>query len=228
MSKRSIRSLRRAELSQAAFEVLVENGIRNTTLDRVANRAGVSKGVVLHHFGDKDAIFEAVMRRANTLLRDGVVELLRHARNPVERLAAIVIGNFSEPVFHRQVCHAWINLCADVPYNRQSQRIQNVIQSRMRTNLLSALKHIKTKYSSENIARQLSVTVDGLWLKASLQSSPLSSREGIDVAVEAVLRNAGFDPKTKTEFKAAISRMENIAKIVLQSRAFLSKVSSAG
>jgi len=123
MARRKIGDLRRAELSQAAWSALVQYGIRGTTLDRVAKIAGVSKGVVLHHFGDKDALFEGVQRQANTLLRDCVVELFRHADTPLERLYAIIAGNFAAPVFQQEICHAWISLCSDVPHNSQSQRI---------------------------------------------------------------------------------------------------------
>ena len=50
---KSIRSIRQSELSRAAFEAVVRFGLRGTTLERVGEIAGVSKGVVLHHFKDK-------------------------------------------------------------------------------------------------------------------------------------------------------------------------------
>ena len=53
MKNNSIRSIRRAELSKAAFEAVIKYGLRGTTLDKVGDIAGVSKGVVLHHFKDK-------------------------------------------------------------------------------------------------------------------------------------------------------------------------------
>jgi len=81
MARQSIGDIRRAELSQAAFEALVRHGIRGTTLDRVAKIAGVSKGVVLHHFRDKDALFEGVQRKANTVLRICVTILQRPCFN---------------------------------------------------------------------------------------------------------------------------------------------------
>ena len=68
MQTKSIRSIRRAELSRAAFEAVVRYGLRKTTLEKVGDLAGVSKGVVLHHFKDKSALLEAVFRRSNTVL----------------------------------------------------------------------------------------------------------------------------------------------------------------
>ena len=60
MRAKSIRSIRQLELSHAAFEAVVKFGLRGTTLERVGDIAGVSKGVVLHHFKDKSALLEAV------------------------------------------------------------------------------------------------------------------------------------------------------------------------
>lgn len=215
--------MRQAELSQAALEILVEFGLRGTTLDRVAARAGVSKGVVLHHFRDKDALFESVMRRANTLLRDGVIELLRHAENPFERLSAVIVGNFAEPVFRQPICHAWISLCADVPYNTQSQRIQTVIQARMRSNLLHALRPIASPEAVETVARQISTTIDGVWLQASLQELPMTSREGIDHVNEAARKFLATKASAAGKLEDASRKMETLAGIILNSRAFTEK-----
>ncbi|MEP1768393.1 MAG: transcriptional regulator BetI [Sulfitobacter sp.] len=225
MAKATIKSVRQSELSKAAFAVLVEKGIRNTTVEQVAARAGVSKSVVLHHYGDKNALFQAVMRRVNTVLRDGVVELLKNANTPMERLAAIIVGNFSYPIFEQKVCHAWLNLCGDVPYNTDSQRIQTVIASRMRSNLVPELRKLPLKFELESVASQIRISIDGIWLQASLQTEPLSSREGIDATLEATIRLAGFDDKVAQELFAAARTMETVAGIVLKSKAFNEKLS---
>jgi TetR/AcrR family transcriptional repressor of bet genes len=218
MARRSIGEIRRAELSQAAFDALVLYGIRGTTLDRVAALAGVSKGVVLHHFRDKDALFEGVQRKANAVLRDCVVELLHHAETPLERLYAIIVGNFAAPVFQQEICHAWISLCSDVPHNKQSQRIQTVVHQRMRSNLLSALRDLAPPAEVERVAFQLRTVMDGIWLRASFQVQPMSAVEGVDqvdYAARRLLRPADDAPFTEARHK-----MEGIAAIALTTRAF--------
>jgi TetR/AcrR family transcriptional repressor of bet genes len=64
MRTNTIREIRRGELSRAAFEAVIRYGLRKTTLEKVGSIAGVSKGVVLHHFKDKGALLEAVFRRS--------------------------------------------------------------------------------------------------------------------------------------------------------------------
>lgn len=227
MARQSIGDIRRAELSQAAFDALVRHGIRGTTLDRVARIAGVSKGVVLHHFKDKNALFEGVQRKANTVLRDCVTELLHHAETPLERLYAIIAGNFAAPVFQQEICHAWISLCSDVPHHRQSQRLQTVVHARMRSNLMSALSPLVPAGEAPRIAFHLRTVMDGLWLRASFQIDPMQGAEGVaevDFAARRLLAGQGIAP---AEFDAALAKMQHLSALVLTTRAYRDRALTA-
>ena len=217
MARQSIGDIRRAELSQAAFDALVQYGMRGTTLERVAALAGVSKGVVLHHFRDKDALFEAVQRKTYTVLRECVTELLHHADTPLERLYAIIAGNFAEPVFQQEICHAWISLCSDVPHHRASQRIQTAVHARMRSNLLSALRPLMQDADAHRTAFQLRTVMDGIWLRASFQTQPMPGARGVDEVDYAARHLMNTDPAAMT---AARDKMQHLAAVMLTTRAF--------
>jgi AcrR family transcriptional regulator len=51
----------RARLIDAALITLQTQGIHKLTLEAVARQAGVSKGGLLHHFPNKDALTEAIL-----------------------------------------------------------------------------------------------------------------------------------------------------------------------
>ena len=141
MRSNSIRSIRRTELSGAAFEAVILYGLRKTTLEKVGKIAGVSKGVVLHHFKDKTSLLAAVFRRSNLLLSESVVELYRYSQSPYERLWAIIIANFYETIFNHRVCQAWVSLISEVPHSKECQRIQLANDRRIRSNLTHELKN---------------------------------------------------------------------------------------
>lgn len=180
MPRLSIEQLRRQELTAAAYEILQEEGIAGTTLARVAERAGMSKGIVVHYFGGKDALLEAVMRLANSMLRDEVIARMNRAHSPRERLDAIIAGNFSPAFFKPEICNAWLSLCAEVPRNRAFARIQRAIHGRMRSNLLSALRHLLPPDRREAAVIGITAMIDGLWLRFGLNQQGL----GIDQALE--------------------------------------------
>lgn len=52
----------RAKLMDATVECLVEFGYGGTTTSRVAERAGVTRGAQLHHFGSRNALVSAAVR----------------------------------------------------------------------------------------------------------------------------------------------------------------------
>ncbi len=51
----------RETLIQAANQVLVRDGINHLTLEAVAQVAGVSKGGLLYHFPNKEALVEGMI-----------------------------------------------------------------------------------------------------------------------------------------------------------------------
>jgi AcrR family transcriptional regulator len=53
----------RQRILDAAGQCFAASGYARTTVEEVASRAGVSKGLVHHHFGTKERILEAVLER---------------------------------------------------------------------------------------------------------------------------------------------------------------------
>lgn len=219
----SIRSIRRAELSRAAFEAVVQYGLRRATLDKVGDIAGVSKGVVLHHFKDKSALLEAVFRGSNTLLSESLVELYRFAETPYERLWAIVVANFFETIFTRRICQAWVSLISEVPHNVQCQRVQVANNERIRSNLMHELRHFLPEKEARQVARHLGVHIDGIWVRAGLLPGPVDSSMAVSEIEYAISKFLPFDAVSAEKHRQARAKIENVAKIALGSRAFREK-----
>ncbi|PYB75113.1 choline-binding transcriptional repressor BetI [Rhizobium wuzhouense] len=169
-----ISEIRRKELRQAAYSVLQTEGLAGTTLEKVAAYAGASKGIVLHYFRNKEELFEHAMREANAALRLAVVDRLRQARNPRERVEAIILGNFEEEFFKPSISHAWLSLCAEVPREPQLARLQAAFHARMRSNLLSALKELVDRPDAQRLALGISALIDGLWLRMGLDPASVT------------------------------------------------------
>jgi len=216
----SIGSIRRAELSRAAFEAVVLYGLRKTTLEKVGELAGVSKGVVLHHFKDKGSLLEAVFRRSNSMLGDAFIELASHAKTPHERLWAIVVANFFEGIFNRKVCQAWVSLSAEVAHSKQCQRIQKACNARIDSNLRHELKHFLNSEDCQRTAHHLGLLIDGIWVRAGLQSETLSSTSAIDEMEYAILKLLPNDKQSIKQHRQAREKIENIAAIAFGSKAY--------
>jgi len=70
----------RQRLYEAAVELVAEQGFSATTVDEIAERAGVAKGTVYYNFASKSVLFEE-------LLRHGVGLLTASLREAAERTA---------------------------------------------------------------------------------------------------------------------------------------------
>lgn len=179
MALTRISEIRRRELRQAAYEVLQTEGMAGATIEKVAQKAGASKGIVLHYFKNKQQLFEHAMRHSNAMLRDEVVRRMRLARSPDQRLWAIIEGNFSTEFFTPAICHAWLVLCAEIPREPQLARIQKVVHARMRSNLMSALSALVPPEERESVVLGITTLIDGLWLRLGLRPGALSAPEAL-------------------------------------------------
>ncbi|GAA4291577.1 TetR/AcrR family transcriptional regulator [Actinomadura luteofluorescens] len=84
----------REKLFTAAIELIAESGLAATTVDQIAERAGVAKGTVYYNFDSKAALFAALLEygvdRLATALRDAA-----SGRPPLAALDAVVAAELA-------------------------------------------------------------------------------------------------------------------------------------
>ena len=100
------RATTRAALLDAAIECLVEHGYAGTTTGRVCERAGMSRGAIVHHFHTRAemvvaALRELASRRAGAMI--GEAERLPPGTERVERALDLLWSWFNGPLFHAAV-----------------------------------------------------------------------------------------------------------------------------
>ena len=81
----------RDKVIRAAIDCIVEEGLHSTTGARIAARAGVTWGAIVHQFGDKDSVLFAVVERnaeVYTSLLDAA--LAKVGPDPRERVGALI------------------------------------------------------------------------------------------------------------------------------------------
>lgn len=79
---------RGAQIERAAAEVLAELGYAGASVARIAERAGVSKGVVTYHFPSKDQLLRQVALRLLQGCAEHVASASGASRTPAARLRA--------------------------------------------------------------------------------------------------------------------------------------------
>ncbi len=92
----------RERILEATVTCLVEHGFASTTMQRVQNEAGVSRGALVHHFASMDellvgAVHHVAKRQLDTLIRDAV-QLERGSQGREQRVW-LLYSVMSGPLF---------------------------------------------------------------------------------------------------------------------------------
>lgn len=102
---------RRLSLLKAAFREVAEKGFSDVTLEDIAVRAGVSKGVTLYHFDSKDDLFRELFGWLIDSIHARMREAVARADDPVSKVRALVAIIFPSPGKNRAFFRAYLNFC---------------------------------------------------------------------------------------------------------------------
>ena len=89
----------RGQLLEIATGLFAERGYEDTSIEAVLQESDVSRGALYHHFGGKEALFEAVLTAVETDISEKLEAATRHLSDPVEIL--------------RAGCLTWVRLAGD-------------------------------------------------------------------------------------------------------------------
>lgn len=91
------------EVLDAALDLFIENGFAATRVDDIAKRAGLSKGAVYLYFPSKEAIIEALVRRALVPVASNAADFVAHfdgdPRIAVSTVMKMLAGTTANPRF---------------------------------------------------------------------------------------------------------------------------------
>jgi len=102
---------RRLSLLKAAFREVAEKGFSEVTLDDIARRAGVSKGVTLYYFDSKEELFLELFGWLIDSIHQRMRDAVAAVEDPVEKVRALVALIFPSPSKNRAFFRAYVDFC---------------------------------------------------------------------------------------------------------------------
>lgn len=110
MGRRSVREVRRAELTAAFARVLAHHGYAGATIAAVAEEAGVAPGLVHHHFKGKADLLESLLEHLVAAFRKRTAGKEQGEASLAAWLAAAVeLGDGAEP----DAARCWVGVLAE-------------------------------------------------------------------------------------------------------------------
>ncbi|MFH1137774.1 MAG: TetR/AcrR family transcriptional regulator [Pseudomonadota bacterium] len=89
-----IEEARRKDITEIAIRLMVKHGYPHTSLDMIAQEAGVTKGVIYYHFGGKDELVGEVWESLLDKLYKYRLSRVEAATSAIDKLKSYVEANF--------------------------------------------------------------------------------------------------------------------------------------
>lgn len=97
-------------LVRTGYQVFSELGIDGASLQEIADRAEVSKGLILYHFGSKERFALATMEWALTRTAERIRRSLAKAASPPDRIKAMLEAIFHDAEANRRFYLTYLDL----------------------------------------------------------------------------------------------------------------------
>lgn len=163
---------RRALMEDAARACMARGGIREFTVDKVVAEAGVSRGLITHHFGSMDGLLVAVYSR----MYGEWIAAISAPRPGLTRLEALVEALVSPALFSRDVLNIWLTLWGEIANNPILRAEHRARYSQYRDSIATALRegNPDASFDADTVATAFICLVDGLGVQRCVEPALLS------------------------------------------------------
>lgn len=157
---------RRVALIEAALACMAEGGIAAFTVDRVSARAGVSRGLITHHFGGMSGLLAATYAQLYAQVIPTADSLPDDMSGGTSRLDALLDALFAPNFFNRPALNMWLTMwgaIANTPELTAEHRLQYSHYINMVAGLIA--ERSTKGLDAVALARTFICLVDGLSLQ---------------------------------------------------------------
>lgn len=186
---------RRQSLIEACARTLARSGAAGASVRAIAQEAGVSPGLIGHHFGGVDALVAATYAHIDATVTAALDAAVAQAgEEPRARLEAYVTASFAAPIANPALLATWIAFWRLVGARRDiaAQHDEQYAAYRARVEALLAacgLAPARLRLAAISVT----ALVDGLWLELCLSPGCFDAAEAGDIArrhIDALLAPA--------------------------------------
>lgn len=203
--QRESESTRRDALIAAALALVADGGPAAATTRAIAEKAGVTAGLIRHYFSSKDELTRAAYRQhIDTMTQDSVASMVEVGEDPVKKLAAFVTASLSPPVVDPLRLSIWASFLVHVrkdPDLRAAHVAGYHTYRDVLETLIAALPRSGSAAQSRADAIACNALIDGLWLEGSAVAEAFGNNEIANIGLQAVSAIVGVDLTAKAPLK---------------------------
>ncbi|WP_080810507.1 TetR/AcrR family transcriptional regulator [Halomicronema hongdechloris] len=170
---------RRLEVSEAAWRVIVREGLDRTSMRAIAQEMGCTTGVVTHYFRNKQELILFALRQVKERLQAAMEQAVESVPGP-DRLVVMLAAFLPLDSERQEILRVWLaflgyavgrdNLMAD--HQQSAAQLRTVIIQELEA--LKAQQILRSDIDPATEANALLALANGLSLDSLIQGQPLS------------------------------------------------------
>ncbi len=176
---------RRQALIAATLRCLAEQGAERTSIRSICREAGVSLGLVNHHYHSKEALVADVYEQVSNDLLATLGEAARAAEGDARtRLSAFIEASFSSVILDSGLLRVWLSFWSMTHKSRLIAEVHDRTYGAYLATLEELLQGLARddaplRLDTRLAAIGLSGMLDGLWLEWCLNPRTFTPDEGV-------------------------------------------------
>ena len=185
--RRATPAVRREALVEATLRCLKKHGHAGESVRRNSAAAGVSNGLLNHHFPSKTGLIAETYETLALSLQDSLrSQAANSAATPRARLSNFFRASFAPKFLDPQLFNVWVVFWSMVAHSREIRAVHDRTYGQYRSILETLLRELVKSGAAPDLklrsaAIALSALLDGLWVELSLSSETFKPREAIAI-----------------------------------------------
>jgi TetR/AcrR family transcriptional regulator, transcriptional repressor of bet genes len=199
--KREGEEVRREAMIAAALELIAEGGIAAATVRAIADKAGVTPGLIRHYFKAKEDLtrtaYQTVMDRMTAA---SALVLETAPAEPTARLAAFVAASLRPPVVDPAAMGLWAGFIHRVQQDPMLREVHRATYLGYRDMLQGLIADLPRKVDAARLRAEAIAcngVIDGLWLEACALPEAFDGDELAQIGLLSVGAILGVDLMAK-------------------------------
>jgi len=190
--RRATPALRREALVEATLGCLKKYGHDGISVRRISTAAGVSIGLINHHFPNKSGLIAETYEILALSLQDSLsASAQNHKASPRKRLSDFFRASFAPQLLDPQLFNVWVVFWSMVAHSPEIRAVHDRTYGKYRSILETLLGELAKSGAAPQLklraaAIALTALLDGLWVELSLSSQTFKPSEAIAICEDWV------------------------------------------
>lgn len=190
-NRKSQSEFRKHQLIDATMDCIDKLGISQTTLARIAERAGVSQGNILFHFQSKEALLDQTLRHLSDEYRSNWQAAVTTAgSDPMAQLCAMIKSSFEAQICNRRKISLWFAFWGESRSRPKYKRVCGANDKAFSDQISLVCTAIEAqsgaRLRASTAALSIEGMIDGLWQNFLIGPPGFKRDHAIQAAFELV------------------------------------------